>query len=151
MSVRPDHPRCRIEIRFCVPTSLREIVLNMVFRENHFNSFRDIGVEIRHLQLLWPLYYTVQAVQPNFRHRRRFAFVAFRSASSRCETTGDAGWTRQARRVFDSARGRHLYKNQHDLMIYRQIGVGDFRRARHSCWSMSFMLAPTDAIKRPVN
>ena len=41
----------------CVPGGLWEIVLHFKFRQNRLNSFRDVGVEIRHFLLLWPVAY----------------------------------------------------------------------------------------------
>ena len=67
LAIRPDHPRCRTEIKVCMPGGLRCVVF-------YISSFIKIGsvvlplwvVENRSSLLLWPLAYTtattVQAV-----------------------------------------------------------------------------------------
>ena len=55
--VRSDHPRARIEIRFCIG-SLRVVVLNFKFRQKRFSDFGVVEVEISHFPLLWLMVYT---------------------------------------------------------------------------------------------
>ena len=67
LGVRPDHPRWRSDMWFCMPGGLREVVLIFKFRQNRLNGFRDLGVEICHFLYLRPVAYitaytTVQAV-----------------------------------------------------------------------------------------
>jgi len=42
LGARPDHLRCHIDMEFCLPDSLRAIVLSLKFRQNRLIGFRDI-------------------------------------------------------------------------------------------------------------
>jgi len=68
MGIRRDHPRLRIEMKFCVVGGLQIVVLRFEFHQNRLSGFGAVGIEICPSPLTWPLAYTtacttVQAVK----------------------------------------------------------------------------------------
>ena len=73
LGIRRDHPRRRIEMKFCLMVGLQMIVLRFEFHQNRLSGFGTVGVEICPSPLTWPLAYTtacttVQAVQAVKKH-----------------------------------------------------------------------------------
>jgi len=44
LGVRPDHPRRRIEMRFCMVGALRVLVLSFKFDQNRLSGYRVLGL-----------------------------------------------------------------------------------------------------------
>jgi len=60
LGVRRDHPRRRIEMKFCMVGGLQMLVLRFEFRQNRFSGFGAVrGAEIWPTSLTWPLAYTL--------------------------------------------------------------------------------------------
>ena len=52
LGIRPDHPRRRIEIRFCVVGGLWVLVLSFMFDQNRLSGYRDFSVKSGFLHYL---------------------------------------------------------------------------------------------------
>jgi len=67
LGIRRDHPRRRIQMKFCMMGGLQMVVLRFIFHQNRLSGFTAVGVEICPSPLTWPRAYTtacttVQAV-----------------------------------------------------------------------------------------
>jgi len=56
LGIRRDHPRRRIEMKFCMVAGLQTVVLRFEFHQNRLSGFGAVGrgVEVCPLPLIWP-------------------------------------------------------------------------------------------------
>ena len=73
LAIRRDHPRFRIEMKFCMVGGLQMVVLSFEFHRNRLSGFGAVGVKIFPSPLTWPLAYTTACTTSN---------EAFRSAGT---------------------------------------------------------------------
>jgi len=69
LAIRPDHPRRRIKIKFCIVGGLRYVAIYFKCHPNRLRGYGAVGIENGLSPLPWPVAYTcttactVQAVK----------------------------------------------------------------------------------------
>ena len=87
LAIRPDHPRRRIKIKFCMVVGLQCVVIHIKCHPNRLMGYGAVGGLKWPSPLLWPMAYTtactVQAViimNFNFIHYRKQCFADLATA-----------------------------------------------------------------------
>ena len=55
LAIRPDHPRCRIQIKLCMVGGLQCVAIHVKCDPNRLMGYGAVGVENGPFLLLWPV------------------------------------------------------------------------------------------------